>query len=141
MNLFVKRNVPVFYMALAMIVLYAPWMGRGYVNLEYPFSMAARGLSDSRFADQLDVYFRIQANPLGYSLVLAIIYKIFGYHDWFWLAKLPSLCGALMIIISGWMLTSDHWQGRRSLFYFWSSLIILNPLFVAFATSSTADVL
>ena len=141
MNLFVKRNVPVFYMALAMIVLYAPWMGRGYVNLEYPFSMAARGLSDSRFADQLDVYFGIQANPLGYSFVLAIIYKIFGYHDWFWLAKLPSLCGALMIIISGWMLTRDRWHGRRSLFYFWSSLIILNPLFVAFATSSTADVL
>ncbi|MEY3396179.1 MAG: hypothetical protein RLZZ534_141 [Actinomycetota bacterium] len=141
MNLFLKRNAPVFYMALAMIVLYAPWMGRGYVNLEYPFSMAARGLSDSRFADQLDAYFGVQANPLGYSFVLAVIYKIFGYHDWFWLAKLPSLCGALMIIVSGWMLTRDRWHGRRSLFYFWSSLIILNPLFVAFATSSTADVL
>ena len=141
MNLFLKRNAPVFYMALAMIVLYAPWMGRGYVNLEYPFSMAARGLSDSRFADQLDVYFGIQANPLGYSFVLAIIYKIFGYHDWFWLAKLPSLCGALMIIISGWMLTRDRWQGRRSLFYFWSSLIILHPMIIAYGTSATADVL
>ena len=141
MNLFVKRNAPVFYMALAMIVLYAPWMGRGYVNLEYPFSMAARGLSDSRFTDQIAFYFEIQANPLGYSFVLAIIYKIFGYHDWFWLAKLPSLGGALMIIFAGWMLTRDRWHGRRSLFYFWSSLIILNPLFVAFATSSTADVL
>ena len=141
MNLFLKRNAPVFYMALAMIVLYAPWMGRGYVNLEYPFSMAARGLSDSRFADQLDVYFGVQANPLGYSFVLAIIYKIFGYHDWFWLAKLPSLCGALMIIISGWMLTRDRWHGRRSLFYFWSSLIILHPMIIAFGTSATADVL
>ena len=141
MNLFLRRNAPVFYMLLAMIVLYAPWMGRGYVNLEYPFSMAARGLSDSRFADQVDSYLGMQANPLGYSFVLAAIYKIFGYHDWFWLAKLPSLCGALMIIVSGWMLTRDRWQDRRSLFYFWSSLITLNPLFVAFATSSTADVL
>ena len=141
MNLFLRRNAPVFYMLLAMIVLYAPWMGRGYVNLEYPFSMAARGLSDSRFADQVDSYLGMQANPLGYSFVLAAIYKIFGYHDWFWLAKLPSLCGALMIIVSGWMLTRDRWQDRRSLFYFWSSLVILNPLFVAFATSSTADVL
>ena len=141
MNLFLRRNAPVFYMLLAMIVLYAPWMGRGYVNLEYPFSMAARGLSDSRFADQLDVYFGVQANPLGYSFVLAAIYKIFGYHDWFWLAKLPSLCGALMIIVSGWMLTRDRWHGRRSLFYFWSSLIILHPMIIAFGTSATPDVL
>ena len=141
MKLFLRRNSPVLYMMLAMVVLYAPWMGRGYVNLEYPFSMAARALSDSRYAGQIDTYFANQANPLGYSFVLAIIYKIFGYHDWFWLAKLPSLCGALMILISGWILTRDRWQSRRSLFYFWSSLIILNPLFIAFATSSTADVL
>lgn len=141
MKLFLRRNSPVFYMMLAMIVLYAPWMGRGYVNLEYPFSMAARALSDSRYAGQIDTYFAVQANPLGYSFVLAIIYKIFGYHDWFWLAKLPSLCGALMILVSGWMLTRDRWQSRRSSFYFWSSMIILNPLFIAFATSSTADVL
>ena len=141
MSLFLKRNAPVFYMLLAMIVLYAPWMGRGYVNLEYPFSMAARGLSDSRFADQVDVYFGVQANPLGYSFVLAVIYKIFGYHDWFWLAKLPSLCGALMIIVSGWMLTRDRWHGRRSLFYFWSSLIILHPMIIAYGTAATADVL
>ena len=141
MSLFLKRNAPVFYMLLAMIVLYAPWMGRGYVNLEYPFSMAARGLSDPRFADQLDVYFGVQANPLGYSFVLALLYKIVGYHDWFWLAKLPSLCGALMIIVSGWMLTRDRWHGRRSLFYFWSSLIILHPMIIAYGTAATADVL
>jgi len=141
MKLFLKSNFPVFYMMLAMIVLYAPWMGRGYVNLEYPFSMAARALSDSRYAAQIDTYLAVQANPLGYSFVLAIIYKTFGYHDWFWLAKLPSLCGASMIIVSGWILTRDRWHGRRSLFYFWSSLVILNPLFIAFATSSTADVL
>jgi hypothetical protein len=128
-------------MMLAMVVLYAPWMGRGYVNLEYPFSMAARALSDSRYAGQIETYFAVQANPLGYSFVLAIIYKIFGYHDWFWLAKLPSLCGALMILISGWILTRDRWQSRRSLFYFWSSLVILHPMILAFGTAATADVL
>ena len=141
MKLFLRRNSPVLYMLLAMVVLYAPWMGRGYVNLEYPFSMAARALSDSRYAGQIDTYFANQANPLGYSFVLAIIYKIFGYHDWFWLAKLPSLCGALMILISGWILTRDRWQSRRSLFYFWSSLIILHPMIIAFGTAATADVL
>ena len=141
MKLFLKRNSPVFYMLLVMVVLYAPWMGRGYVNFEYPFSMAARALSDSRYSAQMDVYFANQANPLGYSFVLAIIYKVFGYHDWFWLAKLPSLCGALMILISGWILTRDRWQSRRSLFYFWSSLVILHPMILAFGTAATADVL
>jgi len=141
MKLFLRRNLPVIYVMLAMVVLYAPWMGRGYVNLEYPFSMAARALSDSRYSAQMDIYFANQANPLGYSFVLAIIYKIFGYHDWFWLAKLPSLCGALMILASGWMLTRDRWQSRRSLFYFWSSLVILHPMVLAFGTAGTADVL
>ena len=46
-----------------------------------------------------------------------------------------------MIIVSGWMLTCDRWHGRRSLFYFWSSLIILHPMIIAFGTSATADVL
>ena len=86
MSLFLKRNAPVFYMLLAMIVLYAPWMGRGYVNFEYPFSMAARGLADPSQSGLIESYFAVQANPLGYSFVLALLYKIVGYHDWFWLA-------------------------------------------------------
>ena len=124
-----------------MLVLYTPWMGRGYVNLEYPFSMAARALADPSQSGLIDSYFAVQANPLGYSFVLALLYKIVGYHDWFWLAKLPSLCGGLMIIVAGWMLTRERWANTRSLFYFWSGLIILNPLIIAFATASTADVL
>ena len=141
MKLFLSRNYPVVCMMLVMVLIYTPWMGRGYVNLEYPFSMAARALSDSIYAGQMDTYFADQANPLGYSFLLAIIYKIFGYHDWFWLAKLPSLCGSLMILVSGWMLTRDRWQIRRSLFYFWSSLVILHPMIIAFGTAATADVL
>ena len=116
-------------------------MGRGYVNLEYPFSMAARALADPSQSGLIDSYFAVQANPLGYSFVLALLYKIVGYHDWFWLAKLPSLCGGLMIIVSGWILTRERWANTRSLFYFWSGLVILNPLIIAFATASTADVL
>ncbi|GBL21586.1 hypothetical protein EMGBS4_16460 [Acidimicrobiaceae bacterium] len=46
-----------------------------------------------------------------------------------------------MILISGWMLTRDRWHGRRSLFYFWTSLIILHPMILAFGTAATADVL
>ena len=124
-----------------MLVLYTPWMGRGYVNLEYPFSMAARALADPSQSGLIDSYFAVQANPLGYSFVLALLYKIVVYHDWFWLAKLPSLCGGLMIIVAGWMLTRERWANTRSLFYFWSGLIVLNPLIIAFATASTADVL
>ena len=141
MKPFFVRNAPVFYSLVAMLVLYTPWMGRGYVNLEYPFSMAARALSDSSQSGLIDSYFAVQANPLGYSFVLAVLYKIVGYHDWFWLAKLPSLSGGLMIIIAGWMLTRERWANTRSLFYFWSGLVILNPLIIAFATASTADVL
>ena len=84
MKLFLHRNAPLFYVLAAMLVLYIPWLNRGYINLEYAFPMAAQGLSESMNSTLIDVYWSNQANPLGYSLFLASIYKLFCYHDWFW---------------------------------------------------------
>ena len=141
MKLFLHRNVPLFNALAAMLVLYIPWLNRGYINLEYAFPMAAQGLSESMNSTLIDAYWSNQANPLGYSLFLASIYKLFGYHDWFWLARLPSIIGCGLIIISGFILFRFKLSTGRHNFYFWAALVILNPMIIAYSAAATADIL
>ena len=141
MKLFLHRNAPLFYALGAMLVLYIPWLNRGYINLEYAFPMAAQGLSESMNSTLIDAYWSNQANPLGYSLFLACIYKLFGYHDWFWLARLPSIIGCGLIIISGFILFRFKLSTGRHNFHFWAALVILNPMIIAYSTAATAEIL
>ena len=124
-----------------MLALYIPWLNRGYTNLEYVFPMAARGLSDITNSDLINAYWGDQANPLGYSLILASIFRAIGYHEWFWLARVPAIFGAIFIILSGFiLLRAQNLPGRRH-FYLWSLLIVCSPMIIAYSTSATADVL
>ena len=141
MKLFLRRNAPLFYVLAAMLVLYIPWLNRGYTNLEYAFPMAANGLSDFSNSTLIDAYWSNQANPLGYSLFLAAIYKLLGYRDWFWMARLPSIVGIGLMVLSGWILFRDRLLVVRSNFYSWSALLILNPMIIAYSTAATADIL
>ncbi|NDF66894.1 MAG: hypothetical protein EB142_03260, partial [Actinobacteria bacterium] len=141
MKLFLRRNAPLFYVLAVMLALYIPWLNRGYTNLEYAFPMAANGLSDFSNSTLIDAYWSNQANPLGYSLFLAAIYKLLGYRDWFWMARLPSIVGIGLMVLSGWILFRDRLLVVRSNFYSWSALLILNPMIIAYSTAATADIL
>ena len=141
MKLFLRRNAPLFYALGAMLALYIPWLNRGYTNLEYVFPMAARGLSDITNSDLINAYWDVQANPLGYSLILASIFRAIGYHEWFWLTRVPAIFGAIFIILSGFMLLrAQNLPGRRH-FYLWSLLFVCSPMIIAYSTSATADIL
>ena len=141
MKLFLRRNAPLFYALAAMLALYIPWLNRGYTNLEYVFPMAAQGLSDITNSDLIDAYWGSQANPLGYSLVLASIFQSIGYHEWFWLTRVPSMFGAVFIILAGFILLRAQYAPGRRQFYLWSLLIIFSPMMIAYSTSATADIL
>ena len=141
MKLFLRRNAPLFYALAAMLALYIPWLNRGYINLEYAFPMAAHGLSDLTDSALIDAYWSNQANPLGYSLFLAAIYKLVGYHDWFWLARLPSIIGCGLIIVAGLIVLRSKSSSQRHNFLLWSTLVILNPMIIAYSTAATADIL
>ena len=141
MKLFLRRNAPLFYALGAMLALYIPWLNRGFTNLEYVFPMAARGLSDITNSDLINAYWDDQANPLGYSLILASIFRAIGYHEWFWLTRVPAIFGAIFIILSGFiLLRAQNLPGRRH-FYLWSLLFVCSPMIIAYSTSATADVL
>ena len=141
MQLFLKRHSPLFISLAAMLALYLPWLNRGFVNFEFPFQMAARGLSDSRYAVMLDAYWENQANPLGYSILLSWIYKVFGFHEWFWLARVPSVLGACLLVIAGYMLMRPRDQDDSEGFAYWSILMIPQPMIFVFSTAATAEIL
>ena len=140
MRFFLRRHSPLFMSLAAMLVLYIPWLNRGYVNFEFPFQMAARGLSDSRYAVMLDAYWQNQANPLGYSMFLSWIYRVFGFHEWFWLARVPSVVGACLLLIAGYMLMRPRDEDDSKGFAYWSILLILQPMIFAFSTAATAEI-
>jgi hypothetical protein len=141
MKLFLRRNAPLFYVLAAMLALYVPWLNRGYINLEYAFPMAAQGLSNLTESSLIDAYWSNQANPLGYSLFLAAIYKLVGYHDWFWLARLPSIIGCGLILVAGLIILRSKSSSQIQNFLLWSMLVVLNPMIIAYSTAATADIL
>ena len=141
MKLFLHRNAPLFYALAAMLVLYIPWLNRGFNNFEYPFVYAGRALAFSSDSELINVYFEIVANPLGYSLALSSIYRIWGFNDGFWVSRLPALAGIFLILFAGWLMTKNIWQGKRHLFYSWSALVVLQPMIAVFSTTGTTDIL
>ena len=141
MKLFLRRNAPLFYALASMLALYIPWLNRGYNNYEYPFVLAARGLADSASASLIDAYWPSIANPLGYSLLLSLLYRFFGFSDAFWVSRLPALSGMVLILVAGWLMTKNLWVKKRNLFYIWATLVVIQPMTAVFSTSGTTDIL
>jgi hypothetical protein len=141
MKLFLRRNAPLFYALGAMLALYIPWLNRGYNNYEYPFVFAGRALANSADADLINAYWPYIANPLGYSIVLSAIYKVFSFQDQFWVSRLPAISGAALVITSGWIMKKTTSSSGNTSFYIWSSLVLLHPMLIAFSTSGTTDML
>ena len=141
MKSLLRRNAPFFYSLGAMLAIYIPWLNRGFSNYEYPFIFAGRALASPSDSNLINGYFGTVANPLGYSLTLSSIYRIFGFNDGFWFARLPSLLGAMLVLLSGWLITKSMWHERQHFFYVWVALLVLQPMFMVFSTTGTADIL
>ena len=141
MKLFLRRNAPLFYALAAMLVLYIPWLNRGFNNYEFPFLFAGRALAFDADAALIDIYWPNMANPLGYSFILSLIYRSFGFSDSFWISRFPAMVGVALIIISGWLITKSSWEHKRHLFYCWCTLLIFQPMIFVFSTSGTTDLL
>ena len=141
MKLFLRRNAPLFYALAAMLALYIPWLNRGYNNYEFPFVFAGRALANSADADLINAYWPDIANPLGYSFFLSLIYRTIGFSDTFWISRLPALFGAVLVIISGWIIANSIWSRKKYFFYIWVTLLLFQPMFIVFSTSGTTDLL
>ena len=138
MRVFLRRHSPLFMSLAAMLVLYIPWINRGYVNLEFCYTFAAKALAFPGNERLFGAYWFNIANPLGYPIVVGVLYKFFGVRE-FWISRLPAIFGAGMILIALWLFTKSYWTGKK-LFLQLAILVLLSPMIFVFSTTGTADI-
>ncbi len=127
--------------SLVVLIGHAWFLNSGFTNLEFAFAGAARHFSGVvGDGQEMERYFAHQANPLGYSLVAAIGFSIVGHGTSFWSVRIPSLAGALLILVAGWLWCANDAQ-RRRVFPVWSAAIATNPLVWCYSGQATADIL
>ena len=130
----------VFWLAV-MILGHAVVLNEPFVNQEVAFSEGARGLADSAYSDGMTRYWRHQVNPLGYSAITALFRAIPGLSGEFWTARLASLLGGALILVSGYLWFRQTGSLRADLFWLWGGVTTLCPLVWIFTGRGTADVL
>jgi len=142
MKLFLRRNAPLFYALAAMLALYIPWLNRGYSNWEWPHVLAGEALAYPEKIGLLDAYWSTgQANPLGYPLFNALLQRLVPWTDAPWLWRVPSLVGFGLIVTWGWLVRDEFGKNSRSNFYFWTLLLLSNPMIAVFSTHASSDIL
>lgn len=135
-----KKLSLVFFLIVCFIIIgHAIYLNTPWVNFEYSFAEATRGILDSTHTIGLDKYWEVQANPLGYSLVTAVIVPFLGIS--FWSIRIPSLLGGLAILVVGWIFYRSRNFKNDSLFFLWTAIISLNPLVWIYSGRATADIL
>jgi hypothetical protein len=115
---------------------HALYLDTPFVNQEFAFCEAAHSLREPAYRLGIDKYWEIQANPLGYALVLAV----FGLDTTFWSARLPALAGCLLLLLAG-RLGAGRLGLRPGLFSLWAGVTAFNPLLWLYTGQATADVL
>jgi hypothetical protein len=112
-----------------------------FVNQEYAFSEAGQTLAHPAYADGIQRYWAVQANPLGYSIIVAGLLKAFNAAPSFWLVRLPSLFGVVLILTAGWLFYRNTRDPDAHSFNIWAAVTMLNPLCWIYAGQATADIL
>jgi hypothetical protein len=118
------------------VIGHALYLDTPFVNQEFAFCEAAHSLRDPTYTLGIDKYWEMQANPLGYSLVLAVL----GLDRAFWSARLPALAGCLLLLLAG-RLAAGRVGLRPAFFSMWAGVTAANPLVWLYTGQATADVL
>ena len=134
------RRGLVFWLAV-MICGHAFVLNEPFVNQEVAFSEGARGLAEPDYPEGLTRYWRHQVNPLGYSVITAILRLVLHQSGTFWTARLASLAGGALILVSGFFWFRKTGSLRADLFWLWGAVTTLCPLVWIFTGRGTADVL
>ena len=140
----------VFWLAV-MICGHAIVLNEPFVNQEVAFSEGARGLAEPGYPEGLTRFWRHQVNPLGYSAITALFRSVLHLPvlqlpvlhltGAFWTARLASLAGGALILVSGYLWFRKTGSLRADLFWLWGGVTTLCPLVWIFTGRGTADVL
>ncbi|GAN33347.1 MAG: hypothetical protein DYG83_11775 [Candidatus Brocadia sp. AMX2] len=134
-----KLNILFLFVVFVFIAGHGIYLNTPWVNFEYSFAEASRGILDTTYTVGLEKYWEVEANPLGYSLVTAIIASFLDIS--FWSVRIPSLAGGIAILVAGWIFHHSKNFKNDSLFFLWAAIISLNPLVWIYSGRATADIL
>lgn len=123
------------------VVGHALFLNAAPVNLEFAFQEAAKTLATPDYSEGADRYFTYQANPLGFSLLTAGLWKLTHLPPSFWSPRLLSLAGAIAVLYSGYQWFRLFRPGAIQLFNLWAAVTALCPLMWIYTGRGTADVL
>lgn len=132
-------NLMFFFSVFIFIVGHGIYLNTPWVNLEYAFGEAARGILNPYYTTGFEKYWEVEANPLGYSLITASIASFLGIS--FWSIRIPSLLGGIAILVAGWLFYRSKDFKNNSLFFLWTAIISTNPLVWIYSGRAMADVL
>ena len=139
MNKELTLNLTFFFSVFAFIVGHGIYLNTPWVNLEYAFGEAARGILNPYYTTGFEKYWEVEANPLGYSLITASIASFLGIS--FWSIRIPSLLGGIAILVAGWLFYRSKDFKNNALFFLWTAIISITPLVWIYSGRATADVL
>ena len=111
-----KYKLEVFLIVALYILLHGINLFDVYVNYEYAFMLATVSwLHPSRYLEAIEHYWHVQANPLGYSLINFLFYKITFIPVAPWSNRLLSLfSGAALIFTIPQILHFFNYPKRKS---------------------------
>ncbi|MBU1077444.1 MAG: glycosyltransferase family 39 protein [Spirochaetes bacterium] len=137
----VKKNSAVLFTLLLGVILHIVYMNTPLINYEWSFLEVVRSLTDPSYSAGFVKYWQVQANPIGYSIITAFFVKIFNMDVSYWVMRLPSLTGLILIILSGFIIYKElQFDKKTGGFFYWTALIIFSPMIWIFSGRATADV-
>lgn len=134
-----KLNILFFFAVFLFIAGHGIYLNTPWVNLEYSFAEATRTILNPDYTIGLKHYWEIEANPLGYSLIAAVVASFLNVS--FWSVRIPSLFGGIVILFAGWVFYRSKNFKNDSLFFLWVAAITINPLVWIYSGRAVADIL
>ena len=122
------------------LLLHLIYLNTPFVNLEYVFAEASKFFLDSSYKQGIQVYWENQANPLGYSLISALLIKLFNLPLTFGSFRVSGVLGQLLLLICGGICFSEKKEDHTKLFL-WIALTALNPLIWIYSGRAMAETL
>lgn len=134
-----KSNLITLSIVCFFIIGHGIYINTHWVNNEYVFSGAVKTILDPEYSVGLENYWKLQANPLGYSLITALLAFFVGIS--LWSVRIPSLLGGIAILLAGLAFYRNKNLKNDSLFLLWIATVAFNPLIWMYSGQATADIL
>lgn len=135
-----KYKVLALFCVLAGVVGHLLYIAMPTTNLEWVFVEASKSILNPSYAIGMQSYWFNEANPLGYSLVIAGVSKIMHLSPSLIIARGVSLFGYVLILLAAYLWHCQSKQMSVKQMCWWVWLVTLNPMLWIYTGTASADI-